>query len=247
MSDNLTGRRGLPLLGTSIESGRFVVVPKSLVRMRSLTSGGLRVWAVLAERANADRVAWPGIRRIASDTGLSLNAVLRGIENLIALGLLEVVRPGRLHRPATNRYRLTDAWRTVVETASSPKRQRRRNGYSTVAETDTEQSPLNNPKRGGDAWRRRAPRKPDPLFDAFAAALGFTPATDDERGKWNRGLKALRDAAVDPAEVGELVRAYRQRFGQDIPCHPVTLSNKLGELRNGARREPALTLLGGDR
>jgi hypothetical protein len=62
------------------------------------------------------------------------------------------------------------------------------------------------------------------------AAIGLAPSNDIERGKWNKGLKALRQSRATPEEITERCARYRQRFGVDIPLHPLVLAKLWTEL-----------------
>jgi hypothetical protein len=77
-------------------------------------------------------------------------------------------------------------------------------------------------------------RAADPLWDACVAAIGHGPSNDIERGKWNKGLKALRQSLATPEEITERCERYRERFGEDIPLHPVVLAKNWTELAHEA-------------
>lgn len=84
-----------------------------LVRDHSRTRGPARaVMFVLASRANAEGVCWPGENRLAREAGVSKRTVIRVLPQLVAAG--EVViehRPRRdpagIGARSTNRYRIT--------------------------------------------------------------------------------------------------------------------------------------------
>ena len=73
--------------------------------------------------------------------------------------------------------------------------------------------------------RTRSVRAPDPLWDACVAALdGAGPSNDAERGKWNKGLKALRQSGATPEEIAIRAERYKRRFGESIPLNPLALA-----------------------
>lgn len=98
------------------------------------------------------------------------------------------------------------------------------------------------------------PRPRDVVWDACIASMGGAPSNDVERGKWARGIKALRQSilgasTVDGSGDGSaadgsaaiiteeqareiVVRAgrYRQRFGGDVPLNPMALAGNWTEL-----------------
>jgi hypothetical protein len=78
---------------------------------------------------------------------------------------------------------------------------------------------------GPSPMRKRATRAPDPLWDACVAALdGGGPSNDAERGKWNKGLKALRQSGATPEEIAIRAERYKRRFGESIPLNPMALA-----------------------
>ena len=79
----------------------FAQIPKAVVYHPDLTGNDVRVYATLSERAGSRRSAWPGMRRIAADIGLSTTTVHQSIEKLESLKFIEVDRTGK-----TNRYHL---------------------------------------------------------------------------------------------------------------------------------------------
>lgn len=93
-----------------------------------------------------------------------------------------------------------------------------------------------------------APRPPTDdrlIWDAFEESLCIAPATKSERGKWNQGIRQLRDAGVTVQDIPRLVRAYRDRYGE-IDCNPMALAANLSAVQsaraspngNGVRHEP---------
>lgn len=82
------------------------------------------------------------------------------------------------------------------------------------------------------------PIRPDQaMWDAFGFVLDYTPATKSERGKWNDGIKQLRDADVCPDDVPWLVDGYRALYGPRIACNPAAIASNLGPIR-AARASP---------
>lgn len=74
-------------------------------------------------------------------------------------------------------------------------------------------------------------RKQDLLWDAFVEAAGRAPQTKSERGKWNTGLKELREAEspVTPEEVPALHAAYIALGWQSFS--PMSVAGQLSKLR----------------
>jgi hypothetical protein len=71
----------------------------------------------------------------------------------------------------------------------------------------------------------RTARAPDLLWDACVLACdGNGPANDAERGKWNKGLKSLRQSGATPEEIALRAERYRRRYGDGIPLNPMALA-----------------------
>ena len=83
-----------------------------------------------------------------------------------------------------------------------------------------------------------APRKRDALWDTFVSFTGAQPATDSERGAWNRALKELRDANATPGELWLRCEEYRSRWPN------VTLTLSALAKHWGALDQPAPTPAG---
>jgi hypothetical protein len=74
-------------------------------------------------------------------------------------------------------------------------------------------------------------RVPDPVWDACIAAMGLNgtaPSNRVERGKWAKGIQALKESlAADgspPGEIGIRAARYRARFGPSVPLNPMALA-----------------------
>jgi hypothetical protein len=77
----------------------------------------------------------------------------------------------------------------------------------------------------------RVPSRGDPVWDACIAAMsqnGAAPSNRVERGKWAKGIQALKESlAADgapPGEIGIRAQRYRSRFGTSVPLNPMALA-----------------------
>ena len=80
----------------------------------------------------------------------------------------------------------------------------------------------------------RSHRPPDPLWDACVAACdgeGQGPSNSVERGKWNKGLAALRQSGATPEEIAIRAERYRRRYGEGIALNPMSLASNWTVLR----------------
>lgn len=125
------------------------------------------------------------------------------------------------------------------------------NGDTAVSPEPSKNHPMNPPDHltafgdqvpaaeiepGSKPAKPRKPRPPDLLWEAFVGVHG-EPATDSERGKFNRIVKRLRDATppVEPDEYPILVQAFVARYGGTQPA-AATVSERIGELRHFVAR-----------
>ena len=74
--------------------------------------------------------------------------------------------------------------------------------------------------------RSQTARAPDPLWDACVLACdGDGPTNSVERGKWNKGLAALRQSNATPEEIAIRAERYRRRYGEGIALNPMALAS----------------------
>jgi hypothetical protein len=71
----------------------------------------------------------------------------------------------------------------------------------------------------------------DPVWDACIASMGVNgaaPSNRVERGRWAKGIQALKESlAADgspPTEIVTRAARYRSRFGSSVPLHPMALA-----------------------
>lgn len=72
----------------------FVMIPHEVLRRRDLPPAAKLIYAMISDRIGSNGHAWPGVRRLASDTGLCRQTVQRGVTQLERQGLLIVERGG---------------------------------------------------------------------------------------------------------------------------------------------------------
>jgi hypothetical protein len=69
------------------------------------------------------------------------------------------------------------------------------------------------------------------VWDACIAAMGqngVAPSNRVERGRWAKGIQALKESLVadgaPPGEIGIRSARYRARFGTSVPLNPMALA-----------------------
>lgn len=81
----------------------FWATPKEVTALKTITDGAKLVYGILYTRKNGDQIAWPSQSYIAEAIGKTPRSVLRHIQELEAVNLIQKTRVGKT---ATNRYEL---------------------------------------------------------------------------------------------------------------------------------------------
>lgn len=92
-----------------------------------------------------------------------------------------------------------------------------------------------------EAVKAAGARVPDPVWDACIAAMRTAPSNRVERGKWAKGIQALKESlAADgspPDEIGVRSARYRARYGAAVPLNPMALAGNWTVLAHDIPRE----------
>ena len=92
-----------------LERDPFVIIPKRLVDAQ-VSDRAVRLYLVLRVYANPQGECWPSRNRLARDLRSSVSSVFRAVRELVALGVMQVVRrTDDRGDPTSNLYRLTGA------------------------------------------------------------------------------------------------------------------------------------------
>jgi len=73
---------------------KFYKLLSDIASRRDLTAGAKLVWAVVADHIGKNDSCWPGVRKIAADSGLSVSGVIKAVRQLESKALLQVDRRG---------------------------------------------------------------------------------------------------------------------------------------------------------
>lgn len=177
----------------------FAKIPHSLLVRRDLTATAKVVYAVVVGRIGENGESWPGMRRIAMDTGIEVKAAMRAIGALRKAGLLEVV--GRGDR-GTFKYRPGSAPKMVA----LPKRERSPNGNSSAPQMVSPRAP----KKGTESDPVNKIHELDPRARASARTPGHAELTAFWGAEWskrNGGTKYPHGGVKDGKAVNRMMAA----------------------------------------
>ena len=235
-------------------SGRFYKLPIDVAALRSIRPADKVIYAVLADRMGTNGSCWPGVRRLAQDSGLDAATVPQSVKRLERAAMVKVERRGN---GRSNVYRLTpqSAWKT--QALEKPKRlenphtgARKTHAQARANDLHNQTDQLNQTQ---EARRQKAP--PDPrvrqfidLFSkSFQTAQGrsyvVTGAKDGATVK--RLLAAMDREGLDA--LAELQRAAGNMLADDWACDKASiglLSAQINKWRGkptttSQRRKPA--------
>lgn len=176
--------------------GPFVTIPIWVLRRIQDNSKALHVYAVLVSYADSDGYCWPSRASVADFLQCDEKTVSRATAFLEAKGAIEVLPQTR-----SDGSRTTNGYRLLCLGPGTPVSR----GVGTpVSQQEELESVVTRTITSGRT------RKVDPLWEAFTAALP-EPVTSVERGKWNKGLKAIRDAGGTPEQCCDAIVAWREK------------------------------------
>jgi DNA-binding MarR family transcriptional regulator len=108
-----------PTPGTAeVAPARFVKLPWHVLARSDLSPAAKLLYAAIMDRIGENGEAWPGVRRLASDCGLSPATVVAAIRRLETVGLLAVEHVSGNPGGRTNHYRLPE--RANIRTYQNP-------------------------------------------------------------------------------------------------------------------------------
>ena len=169
----------------------FVILPKWILFHEILKHTSILVYAYLAHRANTEHQAWPGIRTVARELGMSTRTVQNGIDELETVGAIRVDRKdGRV-----NRYHVRV---DPVAVATTPVA---KSTTPTVVETTTKQEPPSNKNQ----LQEPTVAKRDEWWDTINAILG--QPSNSKTSLQGKLVARLKRENIPPGEIR--IRAER--------------------------------------
>ena len=84
----------------------FAKLPHNILSRTDLAPAAKLVFAIIADRIGDNGEAWPGLRKLATDCGISPATAAKATKCLEAVGLIAIVHTPGNPGGQTNRYRL---------------------------------------------------------------------------------------------------------------------------------------------
>jgi hypothetical protein len=170
----------------------FAIVPVWLLTA-DVSAQAVRIYGVLARLGYKGQVPHPSHKDLAETARCSTATVRRALDELAALGAIEIKeridgrgRDSNGYLVKVNRPLLIGEQAGLFTDEQAPR------------------SPVSTPKEQEKDLEVEKPlaarRKQDPVWDGFVAWLAREPETETERGAWNKAAKQLRDIGVDSAD-----------------------------------------------
>lgn len=206
----------------------FLKLPIDIARRPDLSPAAKIVYAAIVDRIGSNGHAWPGVRRLALDTGTDKSTVERTVDALEAAGLLVVERVNGNPGGKTNTYRIPERPQNAdvrkIQTSAKCVSGRPQNADEDVRKMRTEPDPLTRSREHRPICTLKEVAT---IYEAYPRKVG--------RGKALEAIRKAMRRLVDrgqPAPAAWLlarVRAFAAspagQAGQYTP-HPTTWFNQ---------------------
>jgi len=171
----------------------------------------VRLYALLARRANSSNEAFPSRGYLAEAMGCSRKSVDRALDELLELGAVTKQSQFVENRQTVNLY-------TVRAMAGTPVTREGDKGVAPGGDTGVPQKQSHKNESHKKPLAATPPesttRKKDRLFEAVAKECGInlTGMTRSARGQLNKAVKELREIDATEEQVAAKAKAYRQQY-----------------------------------
>ena len=189
---------------------RWAQVPEWVVTA-PISDRAVRLYALLARRANSDSQAFPSRKYLALNMHCSSKSVDRAMEELLAIGAVTKQKQYHDSRQTVNLYTLRAMGGTPVT-----------RGGDTGDEGEGDTRVPQNESHKNESHRTTLADKPqesstknkDNLFEVIAEACGIslTGMTRSARGQLNKAAKELREVGATEEQVRHKAKAYRAQY-----------------------------------
>jgi hypothetical protein len=188
----------------------------------SMSDRAVRLYGILARRANADNQCFPSRKHLADAMGCSLASVDRALQELVSAGAVAVTHQFREQRQTVNLYTVLAMSSPVTTPLVTSDEGEGRTG-------DAQNESHRNESHTLATASRERPR--DLLFETVAELCGYTltALTKTARGRLNAAVKELRDINATPDQIRSIVKTYRTTY-PDAPVTPQAITGNWAAL-----------------
>ena len=199
---------------------RWAQVPEWVI-VAPISDRAVRLYGLLARRANSDSQAFPSRRYLATNMHCSSKSVDRAMDELLEIGAVTKERQFQDSRQTVNLYTLRAMRGTRVS-----------RGGDTGDEGEGDTGVAQNESHKNESHRsslaappQKSSTKKDELFEAVARAcsIDWRNLTPSGRGPLNKAVKELRDIGVTADQVGGRAAAYKKQY-PDAALTPMALT-----------------------
>ena len=169
-----------------------------------LSDRAVRLYGILARRANAKDQCFPSRQHLAKAMKCSMSSVDRALDELVRAGAVAVTHQFREKRQTVNLY-------TVLAMSSLVTTPLVTGDEGEVVTGDAQNESHRNESHNNLAAK---PRERDILFETLAEVAGhdITRLTSSERGRLNKACKELKSAGADPEQIRAAARTWRVTY-----------------------------------
>ena len=185
--------------------------------------------------------SWPSVDTLCRYTRLSRSTVQRCIKSLVEKGYLSKEEGGGRR---SNRYtllmekELAEVVELSLVTGDQPQSDTpdalELHPSSSVVEPQQSQALTQEPsynRNRNEIETRDKKRKQDLVWDSIMEACGVNSKTlnSNERGRYNKAVKLLKESGATPDEIHARVQVSRRKF-KGAACTPIAVANHWSEL-----------------
>lgn len=196
------------------------------------TGTRLLVLLAIADHANDEGIAWPGMSSLAKKARLKNRlSVLRAIQSICIDGELEVIEHGGISR--TNKYKLPSS---LLDTCSSTATRGSSSTATRVVAPELHESPLTVIKpSSASSFKTRDIQK------AYESCVPYK--IDWVKGEGS-AAKWIAEAGYTPDEVKQCYAALKsQPFWKDKPLSLASLKKQIGEWKSNVNHQSSERIL----
>ena len=217
-----------------MNANRFAKLPLDVMQRSDLTPADKIVFAAIEDRIGENGVCWAGLRRLASDCGMSPSTVSGSVDRLEAAGLIAIERAGSNAKRQTNRYR---SLRTKAERTNGERTNTER---SDIGRTGDERSPDERERSDSERERSDFSTEPDPITRPINQTKGRVrkSAAETDADEWKAARAAMTTNILDTPEFREAWLPYA-RHRREGGRHKLTPTSRKARIKDCEDMGPA--------